>query len=252
MSRFGFLGIMGAVLLATGCVSSSQHNDLMQKYLEEEALSRRLAAENAKLTAALQGRNVDVAGILKNLPPVDVMPPGGGGRPFKPVPGDATPLPDGGMRFGELNFRPGSAELSEKGKAALDQVAAQLKARPGFILVVDGHTDTDPIAKTKNVNASNWELSGKRAAAVLDHLVKAGVCDGKHAYLRGYGEFKPISPDKAKNRRVEIYAFDAPGLAGGSGAKATGPEEEPVAPAPPPTPTRPAPKPPVSKDPTLK
>ena len=34
MSRFGILGIVGAVLLAAGCVSSSQHNDLMQKYLE--------------------------------------------------------------------------------------------------------------------------------------------------------------------------------------------------------------------------
>ncbi len=68
---------------------------------------------------------------------------------------------------------------------------------------------------------------------------------------RGYGEFRPISPDKARNRRVEIYAFDAPGLAGGSNLKESGAGNEPVAPTPPP-PTRPAPKPPVSKDPTLK
>lgn len=253
MSRFGFLGIVGAVLLAAGCVSSSQHNDLMQKYLEEEAKSRRLAADNAKLTSALRGKNVDVGKILNDLSMIDQAPATGSGRPFTGVTGDVTLLRDGGIRLGGLNFRSGSAELSDQGKAVLDQIAAKLKAKPGFIMVVDGHTDTDPISKSKN--ASNWELSGKRAAAVVDHLVKAGVCDGQQAMLRGFGEFRGISPDKAKNRRVEIYAFDAPGLAGGSSVKDTGLEDEPVTPTPPP-PTRPTPKPapktPAGDDPTLK
>jgi len=198
---------------------------------------------------------VDVDKLLKELSAIDQAPDRGTGRSFEDIRGEeVTPLEKGGLRLGGLNFRSGSAELSPQGKAVLDQVAAKLKAKPGFILMVDGHTDTDPISKTKSTNASNWELSGKRAAAVVDYLVKAGVCKGGDAFLRGFGEFRGISPDKAKNRRVEIYVFDAPGLAGGSNVKGAGLEDEPVTPAPPPT--RPAPKPapkaPPSDDPTLK
>jgi flagellar motor protein MotB len=255
MSRFGFLGILGAMLLAAGCVSSQQHDELKAKYEEEAAKSRRLAEENAKLTAALRAKNVDVDAIKRELALIDANGGGTGvGRKFEPIKGEGIDVLDRGLRMSELNFRPGSAELTEKAKTALHEVANQLKAKPGFLLVVDGHTDSDPI--TRSNNASNWELSGKRAAAVLDHLVKAGVCDGQNAFLRGYGEFRAISPDKAKNRRVEIYAFDAPGLAGGSRVKDTGLEDEPVAPPSAPTPTRPtpktAPKAPASNDPTLK
>jgi chemotaxis protein MotB len=263
MSRFRFLGALGALLLAGGCVSSNQYDEVKYKLQEEEAKSRRLAEENAKLAAALRSKNVDVDKLLAELRELETSPTRGGGRRFNNVTGEeVTRLEKGGLRLGGVNFRSGSAELSDKGKAVLKQVAAELKAKPGFLLVVDGHTDNDPIHKS--ANASNWELSGKRAAAVVDFLVKEeGVCKGEEALLRGYGEFKPIpGAAKAQNRRVEVYAFDAPGLAPGKSsaapaapAAAANPDDEVPEPAPAPAPTRPAKpaaKAPDSNDPTLK
>ena len=249
MSRFGFLTMIGALLLAAGCVPSNQYADMKYKYEEEAAKSRRLAEENAKLQAALRAKHVDVDALMRELSMLETAPEKGSGRTFAPIAGtEVTILEKGGIRLGGLNFRSGSAELTDSGKAALSQVAQQLKAKPGFILVVDGHTDSDPISKSNN--ASNWELSGKRAAAVTDYLVKAGVCDGQNAFLRGFGEFRPISNEKARYRRVEIYAFDAPGLSGGrtsSAPASTGMEPDAGVPAAPPT--RPAPR---ADDPTLK
>ncbi|HOX05250.1 MAG TPA: OmpA family protein [Planctomycetota bacterium] len=254
MLRFGFLGVLGAAMLATGCVSSSQHAELRAKYEEEAAKSRRLAEENRKLAAALKAKGVNIDDIRKRLDLIDADGGGRGiGRTLKAPEGaeDMVQLPNGGLRMGALNFRSGSAELTDKAKAALNEVANQLKAKPGFLLVVDGHTDSDPISKSNN--ASNWELAGKRAAAVVDFLVKAGACKGEDALLRGFGPFKPISQEKAKNRRVEIFAIDTPGTGGRSAAKDAGLEDEPAAPATPTTPpARPAPKGPAGNDPSLK
>jgi chemotaxis protein MotB len=232
MSRFGFLGMVGALTLAAGCVPSGQYMEMRDKYREEAAKNRRLMEENTKLEAALRAKGVDVEAIRKELALMETRGGSGFGRSIAVPKGseEMVQLPGGGLRMGALNFRSGSAELTDKAKAALDAVAQQLKAKPGFILVVDGHTDTDQISKSHN--ASNWELAGKRAAAVADYLVKAGVCPGEDALIRGFGQFKPIGEDKAKNRRVEIYAIDT----GGAPAKATGAGEAPP-------PARPTPKP---------
>jgi len=238
MSRFGFLGMVGALTLAAGCVPSGQYMEMRDKYREEAAKNRRLMEENTKLEAALRAKGVDVEAIRKELALISETGGGRGiGRPIAVPKGseDMVQLPGGGLRMGALSFRSGSAELTDKAKAALDAVAQQLKAKPGFILVVDGHTDADPISKSHN--ASNWELSGKRAAAVVDYLVKAGACKGEDAFLRGFGEFKPLpGEEKAKNRRVELFAIDLLG-AGGAPAKAGAPAGEPA------TPARPTPKP---------
>jgi chemotaxis protein MotB len=254
MSRWGLLGIVGFALLAAGCVPSSQYDELKAKYEEEAAKSRRLAEENDRLARALAAKGVNVDDIRRKLDLIDSTGGGGGmGMPI-PAPKDSegfTSLPDGGLRMGALNFRPGSAELTDKAKAALDEVANHLKTRPHFVLVVDGHTDSDPI--TKSHNASNWELSGKRAAAVVDYLVKVGACKGEDALLRGFSQFRAISDDKAKNRRVDIFAIEAPGAGKSAPAKATGGEEAPAhAPVTPARPaTKTAPKPPAD-DKTLK
>jgi outer membrane protein OmpA-like peptidoglycan-associated protein len=236
MLRFAFLGMAGALMLVAGCVPSGQYIEMRDKYREEAAKNRRLMEENQKLAAALRAKGVNIDDLRKELALISETGAGRGmGVPLTVPPGTEhmKPLPGGGLRMGEFNFRSGSAELTDKAKAALNEVAAQLKAKPGVILVVDGHTDTDPISKSSN--ASNWELSGKRAAAVADYLVKAGACRGEDAFLRGFGQFKPISDEKAQNRRVEIFAIRTPG-AGGVPAKAGG-AEEPV------TPARPTPKP---------
>ena len=231
MSRFRYLGVLAIVVFSAGCVSSGQYLEMRAKYEEEHDRANRLERESLAMERALRAANIDT-GTRKKIIEVESGAPSS--VPFAPSK-DYTALRGGGARLEELHFRSGSAELSEKGKAALDSIGEQLKGMPPVAVVVDGHTDTDPILKSHH--ASNWELSGKRAAAVLDYLVKKGAVDPKNAALRGYGEFRPLPPPagKAQNRRVEIFAIRTPG-AGGVPAKVGG-AEEPV------TPARPTPKP---------
>lgn len=108
----------------------------------------------------------------------------------------------------EITFASGKAELSSGGKKALAAVAQRLnKDYAGYEYWVEGHTDSDPIKKSKF--ASNRELSLERAMAVLTYFVDdAGVKDGQ-CVVAGWGEYRPVangssSTDKARNRRVEI------------------------------------------------
>jgi OOP family OmpA-OmpF porin len=96
-----------------------------------------------------------------------------------------------------------SATLKPEMKAALEDVAARVKASAGDeTLDIVGHTDsTGP-------EAYNQKLSERRAAAVADYLVAAGL-DGSRMNTSGMGESSPIDTNatregRARNRRVEI------------------------------------------------
>jgi chemotaxis protein MotB len=108
----------------------------------------------------------------------------------------------------EISFPSGKAELSKDGQKALAAVAKLLKDKhAGDEYWIEGHTDSDPIVKSKY--SSNRELSLARAMAVLHYFVDdANVADGK-CVIAGWGPYRPVAPNdtkanKAKNRRVEI------------------------------------------------
>ncbi len=113
----------------------------------------------------------------------------------------------------ELLFPSGTAELGDRGKAELKQVAGVLlqliPAIPSdlqWILRVDGHTDREPI-RSKQF-ASNWELSMARAVSVVRYLAEQGVPEERMA-AAGFSKFHPIDPADTedayrKNRRIEI------------------------------------------------
>lgn len=108
----------------------------------------------------------------------------------------------------EITFASGKADLSAGGKKALGAVANRLQRDyPGHEYWVEGHTDSDPIKKSKF--ASNRDLSLSRAMAVLRYLVdEADMKDGQFV-VAGWGEYRPVASnasnaDKARNRRVEI------------------------------------------------
>jgi OOP family OmpA-OmpF porin len=67
---------------------------------------------------------------------------------------------------------------------------------------VVGHTDTD------GEDASNQTLSEKRAQAVADYLVKAGLPADRFT-ATGYGSTQPVASNdtdegRAQNRRIEF------------------------------------------------
>jgi chemotaxis protein MotB len=103
----------------------------------------------------------------------------------------------------DILFASGSAELKSTSKATLDKVVAALKKDyPGKAVRVEGHTDTDPIVKTRQQWQDNLDLSQSRAAAVSRYLLGAGV-EKKRVATIGYGDAHPKAT-KSASRRVEI------------------------------------------------
>ncbi len=104
-------------------------------------------------------------------------------------------------------FDSGKAELKRATSRELDHIRSVLRDKYASNQVdVVGHTDTDPIKKSKWKD--NWELSAQRALSVLRYLVKRGIPKDMIQAV-GCGESQPIASNstasgKAKNRRVEI------------------------------------------------
>ncbi|HJV94400.1 MAG TPA: type IVB secretion system protein IcmH/DotU [Albitalea sp.] len=97
-------------------------------------------------------------------------------------------------------FVPGSARVEPQQMALLSRVAGALKGLNGQIVVV-GHTDDAPTASLQF--PSNWHLSRERAQAALAALVQQGL-PAERARAEGRADVEPRSPERAKNRRIEI------------------------------------------------
>jgi len=110
-----------------------------------------------------------------------------------------------------LLFTPGMAEISEKGKALLDNVALILKERfPNRELIFEGHTDNQPIKFSGW--KSNWELGSARSLEVLHYMVANHNFDPKRLSAVSYGEFRPVASNntdegRAQNRRAVIVVL---------------------------------------------
>ena len=106
----------------------------------------------------------------------------------------------------DVFFASGSATLNRQGEKAMAEVAEYIRRNhPGGLIRVEGHSDSDPIRRTKSKYHCNWELSFERSHAVVHHLVEKGGFDPKRVVCEAHGEFHPAHPsNKAKNRRVEI------------------------------------------------
>jgi chemotaxis protein MotB len=110
----------------------------------------------------------------------------------------------------DLLFRSGSWEMSPRGKDLIAKLAPKLAPYQQNKLVVNGYTDNTPISpalKRQGVT-SNEVLSQKRAEAVRQYLISAGVKPDMIS-ARGFGEANPIASNKtaqgrAQNRRVEV------------------------------------------------
>lgn len=114
-----------------------------------------------------------------------------------------------------VTFSPGSTNLKSSAGETLRRVARVLtRDYPNHKIYIEGHTDTDPIRKTKNRFRSNRHLSMERADKVAGFLTsKCGVPEGRLVVV-GYGAIDPVAMgtdrvSKARNRRVEIVVGEA-------------------------------------------
>ena len=100
----------------------------------------------------------------------------------------------------------GSATLNPQSRPLLDRIAQLLRTEFDHPIVVEGHTDNQPIASSQF--PSNWELSAGRATAVVRYFIRDHVAPGRLA-ASGYGAMHPLTSNatatgRARNRRVEI------------------------------------------------
>ncbi|MEN6333747.1 MAG: OmpA family protein [Phycisphaerales bacterium] len=106
-------------------------------------------------------------------------------------------------------FESGKASLKNATSAELDHVLSVVKQKyADKDIDVVGHTDTDPIVKTKDQWKDNLELSAQRALSVARYLIQHGIPE-KQVRADACGSARPVtsnssSAGKAKNRRVEI------------------------------------------------
>jgi chemotaxis protein MotB len=103
-------------------------------------------------------------------------------------------------------FDSGSAVVKDVGRPTLVEIGRIIDREGTHPVQVEGHTDDQPIATSHY--PSNWQLSGARAAAVVQQLNSAGV-SGKRMSLAGYAAQHPVAGNatpsgRAQNRRVEI------------------------------------------------
>jgi len=192
-------GLAVAILagFAAGCVPQSQYDAMVHKYHAKEAEALRLALRNEELEQEIAAlRAGGLAGQWAQLK----------------APTGTEVIEDGAVALGDMAFGSGKHQLTAKGKAALDNIAGQILAKKYYV-VIDGHTDSDPITKSRKFYSTNLHLSAMRAIAVSDYLISRGVPQKNVFVVRGFGANKPRADNnsksgKAKNRRVEIRALE--------------------------------------------
>lgn len=93
--------------------------------------------------------------------------------------------------------------LTKKAQEALDQLAAQITNTKGYIIALEGGTDSVGPADY------NYDLSQRRANSVIQYLASKYNVPAHKIYVIGLGKDKPVETNKtssgrADNRRVDV------------------------------------------------
>jgi len=108
----------------------------------------------------------------------------------------------------QLLFKSGSTEVDPKGVSALKKLAGVLSKNPDINIMVEGHTDDVPYISSDAIK-DNWDLSVKRATAIVRILMENPNIKGNRIIAAGRSKYVPIAEGKTdearrKNRRTEI------------------------------------------------
>jgi chemotaxis protein MotB len=108
----------------------------------------------------------------------------------------------------KLLFKSGSYLVSDRAKEVLAKVAKVINDKPTFECMVEGHTDNVPFIGN-TILLDNWDLSAKRATAIVRVLTNDLKVNPKQLIAAGRGEFIPLVENnsvanRAINRRTRI------------------------------------------------
>lgn len=145
----------------------------------------------------------------------------------------------------KILFPVGEADLTDNGREVLAEVGKALKDIEDKQIWVQGHTDSSPIVvrkpkaeksekgkkgkkgeKSEKAEApaekpaeaeasndavlpfvTNWELSAARALTVVHYLQDEAKIDPSRLAAVAFGQYRPSSKSKSKNRRIEIVLY---------------------------------------------
>lgn len=106
-------------------------------------------------------------------------------------------------------FKSGSYEISSRAREILGKVATVINGKPNFEAMVEGHTDNVPYKS--GVLIDNWDLSVKRATAIVRELQNLGVSPSR-LVAAGRADYVPLVPNttaenRSTNRRTRILVL---------------------------------------------
>ncbi|WP_154914312.1 OmpA family protein, partial [Pseudomonas fluorescens] len=132
-------------------------------------------------------------------------------RPLVEAPAPALVKISTPVRLDSLSlFSAGSSQLKPDSTRVLINALVDIKAQPGWLIVIAGHTDL-----TGNPE-KNLELSRARAASVRDWMQRMGDIPDSCFAVQGFGANQPVASNdtavgRAANRRVDIRLVPAVG-----------------------------------------
>lgn len=108
----------------------------------------------------------------------------------------------------KLLFDSGSWAVNSRGREAVSQLGTVLAKNREIAVLIEGHTDNVPYGGNGNIT-DNWDLSTKRATAIVQILTQNSGIPKENLTAAGRGEYAPVasnatSEGKAKNRRIEV------------------------------------------------
>ncbi len=214
---------------------AARFHELNQRAAGLDADNQRLQAllaqqqqQSAQLQAALRGSRDKVADLRDDLtaerrskeayagqgsvPAEEVGFSAGGTLPLASISGAEVSQDGQAVRIrldGAKLFASGKASIvnSSANSKLLDDVVVALRRNyTGRRITIEGHTDSDPIRRSRWKN--NQQLSQARAEAIYHALRRRGVPE-QLLTVAGYGASRPVADNstkagKARNRRVEI------------------------------------------------
>lgn len=222
--RFSAMLSLMAGLVLPGCVAATKYSQLeeqlaranedlsytQQQLADAEALLQESTVDGQALTAATERAEAAERERLRLeqiLSEVEGKSSLLGSRGIEVIYDEESGM--AGFRGGnDVFFVSGSDALSKDGKATLDMIVEELNRLEGPIRV-DGHTDSDPVVKTKDKYPfGNIQLGASRAISVRSYLVERGIPE-ERIWIASHGPYKPVvkgdtADAKSRNRRVEI------------------------------------------------
>ncbi len=212
--------VLGLGLLFVGCANPAK---LQARNKQLDALARDLKQQNIALekeAAELKGENQ----LLRDRLAQKAATPAPGAQYTssleEKLAGTGAEVEMRGGRvvvtlLQQVFFASGSAAITSAGQKSLLQVGSAIKSEfPDQMISIQGHTDNEPIKRTKDLYKSNWELSTARALSVLHFMIEKVGLSAERCYVAGFGEYQPVatnatSEGRSKNRRVEIVIVPA-------------------------------------------